>query len=101
MTGLTSSSKTTKSPMTMASTPAFSPGTNPAQDVRPMNGGIFQWSISTDTSARGNETFTTLPLTSGVAPVTAATAVGSIGVGGWFACLALAPEEVAADTAGG
>src|SRR6266542_4279557 len=88
MTGFTSSSKTTRSPMTIASTPGFSPGVNAAHEVSPMKGGtLFQPSTETGKSLRGNETLTTLSELSGLPPVAAPTAPGSIALG----LLALAP----------
>src|SRR5258705_14002432 len=58
MTGFTSSSNNTRSPITIASaTPAF-PGENAAHVVSPMKGGIFQPSTATSTSLRGNATRT-------------------------------------------
>src|SRR5579864_3358296 len=82
ITGFTSSSKRTRSPMTMASTPGFSPGTNAAHDVSPMKGGIFfQPSMSTAMSSRGNATLTTLSAVSVLAPVMLATRAASMGEG--------------------
>src|SRR5258706_9013727 len=81
MTGLTSSSKTTRSPITIASTPGFSPGVKPAHDVSPMNGGtLLKPSMLTGKSLRGNDTVTALSETSGLPPVALGTAAGWIGL---------------------
>src|SRR5262245_24472216 len=76
--------------MTIASMPSFSPGTNAAHDVRPMNGGILaQPSTSTFTSSRGNDTLTTLSLVSAFPPVAAAMRAVSSGPFGAGAGVAL------------
>src|SRR5260221_14655884 len=81
MTGLTSSSKRTRSPITIASIPGFSPGVKAAHEVRPMNGGtLLKPSMLTGKSLRGNDTLTTLSETSGLPPVALAMAAGSIGL---------------------
>src|SRR5438445_10142338 len=82
MAGFTSSSNRTRSPITMASTPGFSPGVNAAHDVKPMKGGTpLQPSTVTGTSLRGNDTLITLSVVSGLPPVAAATAAASMGLG--------------------
>jgi hypothetical protein len=69
----------------MASTPGFSPGVNAAHEVSPMKGGIFYHpSISTFTSSRGKDTFTTFSFVSGLPPVAEATRFAS--TGGLGAC---------------
>src|SRR5260221_4149945 len=77
MTGFTSSSKSTRSPITMASTPGL-PGVKAAHDVSPRNGATFEPSTATGTSVRGKETFTTPSELSGLPPVAAATAPSSM-----------------------
>src|SRR5690349_16633418 len=84
--------------MTIASTPGFSPGTNPAQDVTPMKGGIFHASIVMGTSSRGKETLTTLSVVSGFPPVAAAMRDASIA---GFSVAAAGLAGAAAVVAGG
>src|SRR5258706_15570977 len=92
MAGFTSSSNKTRSPITMASTPGFSPGVNPAHEVNPMNGGtLLQPSMVTGTSLRGKDTLTTLSVVSGFPPVAEATVAGSMGFASTFGPVCAAP----------
>src|SRR5258708_23597543 len=98
MTGLTSSSNRTRSPITIAAAIPALPGENAAHDVRPMKGGSFQPSTATSTSFRGNDT---LMVPSGLfsgfsTPVAVATAASSMGgesttAGAWSAAATGAP----------
>src|SRR5689334_20519931 len=91
MTGFTSSSNSTRSPMIMASATPRLPGENATQEVSPMKGGIFQPSTRTSVSLRGNDAFTTPSglVSAFSTPVASATAFSETG------------GESAADAGGG